>query len=146
MSRTVHQYIEERWNECKAWPLFNLPKELIRSLFYAARKGAPKRRKRHDNALNLLNQAKLEKLKSAQIDSAEKAVEENIVAMNYFEIGISERRWKTVKEADSVYSTRCHLGFGWVDCAHQWSCKGHGTYSSQESLNFLKDTVLRSSN
>jgi len=104
MSRTVHQYIEERWNECKAWPLFNLPKELIRSLFYAARKGAPKLRKRHDNALNLLNQAKLEKLKSAQIDSAEKAVEENIVAMNYFEIGISERRWKTVKEADSVYN------------------------------------------
>ena len=104
MSRTVHQYIKERWNECKAWPLFNLPKELIRSLFYAARKGAPKLRKRHDNAFNLLNQAKLEKLKSAQIDSAEKAVEENIVAMNYFEIGISERRWKTVKEADSVYN------------------------------------------
>ena len=24
--------------------------------------------------------------------------------MNYFEIGISERRWKTVKEADSVYN------------------------------------------
>ncbi len=29
-----------------------------------------------------------------------------------------------------------------MDCAHQWSCKGHGTYSSQELLNVLKDTVL----
>ena len=36
---------------------------------------------------------------------------------------------------------RC-LGFGWDDCAHQWSCKGHGTYSSQELLNFLTETVL----
>ena len=61
-------------------------------------------RKHHDNALNLLNLAKLEKLKSAQIDNAEKAVEGNIVAMNYFEIGISESRWTTVKKADSVYN------------------------------------------
>ncbi len=72
----------------KPGTLFNLPKELIHSLFYAARKGAPKLRKLHDNALNLLNLAKLVKLKSAQIDNAEKAIEGNIVAMNYFEIGI----------------------------------------------------------
>ena len=93
-------------------------------------------RKLHDNALNLLNQAKLEKLiKSAQIDNTEKAIEGKNVAMNYAEIGISKRRWKTVKEADSVYNQLGsesaklkavkeqimirHLGFGWEDCAHQ---------------------------
>ena len=141
----------------KRGTLFDLPKELIRSLFYAARKGAPRLRKRHDDALNILNEAKLDKLKTAQLNNAEKAVEENIVAMNYYEIGVSERRWKSPREATTIYnqlgseSARLkavkeqimirRLGFGWEDCAHQWSSKGH-TYSSRELLNFLKSTVL----
>ena len=142
----------------KRGTLFDLPNELIQSLVYAARKGVPRLRKRHDNALKILNEAKLDKLKTAQLENAEKAVEENIVAMNYYEIGVSERRWKSPREATTIYNQLGsetarlkavkeqilihRLGFGWVDCAHQWSCKGHGTYSSRELLNFLKDTVL----
>ena len=138
--------------------LHALPKELVLSLFYAARKGAPRLRKRHDDALNILNQAKLDKLKSAQLENADKAVEGNIVAMNYYEIGVSERRWKSAHEATTIYNQLSsetsrlkavkeqimirRLGFGWEDCAHQWSSKAHGTYSSRELLNFLKDTVL----
>jgi hypothetical protein len=77
--------------------------------------------------------------------------------MNYYEIGVSERRWKSPREATTIYnqlgseSARLkavkeqimirRLGFGWEDCAHQWSSKGH-TYSSRELLNFLKSTVL----
>lgn len=141
----------------KRGTLFDLLTELIRSLFYAARKGAPRLRKRHDDALNILNEAKLDKLKTAQLNNEEKAVEENIVAINYYEIGVSERRWKSPREATTMYnqlgseSARLkavkeqimirRLGFGWEDCAHQWSSKGH-TYSSRELLNFLKSTVL----
>ena len=137
--------------------LFNLREELIRSLFYAAKKGAPRLRKRHDNALNILNQAKLNKLKDQQLVNAEQAVEKNIVAMNYYEIGVSERRWKSPREATTVYNQLRsetarkkavkeqimirRLGFGWEDCAHAWSCGDH-TYSSRELLNFLKETVL----
>eukprot|EP00956_Cyclotella_meneghiniana_P014747 scaffold22205_cov76-Cyclotella_meneghiniana.AAC.14 len=137
--------------------LFNLREELIRSLFYAAKKGAPRLRKRHDNALNILNQAKLNKLKDQQLVNAEQAVEKNIVAMNYYDIGVSERRWKSAREATTVYNQLRsetarkkavkeqimirRLGFGWEDCAHAWSCGDH-TYSSRELLIFLKETVL----
>jgi hypothetical protein len=62
----------------KPGTLFNLPKELICTLFYAARKGAPKLRKRHYNALNLLNQAKLKKLKSAQIEMQKRQLSETL--------------------------------------------------------------------
>lgn len=147
--------------DAKRGTLFDLPDELIRSLFYAARKGAPRLRKRHDNALKILNQAKLDKLKTAQLENAEKEVEENIVAMNYYEIGVSERRWKSSREATTIYNqlgsetSRLkavkeqimirRIGFGWEECAHQWSCKEgdvRRNYSSRELLNFLKDTVL----
>eukprot|EP00956_Cyclotella_meneghiniana_P005712 scaffold7369_cov43-Cyclotella_meneghiniana.AAC.1 len=77
--------------------------------------------------------------------------------MNYYEIGVSERRWKSPREATTVYNQLRsetarkkavkeqimirRLGFGWEDCSHAWSCGDH-TYSSRELLNFLKETVL----
>eukprot|EP00956_Cyclotella_meneghiniana_P033237 scaffold94673_cov49-Cyclotella_meneghiniana.AAC.1 len=79
--------------------------------------------------------------------------------MNYCDIGVSERRWKSAREAMTVYNQLRsetarkkavkeqimirRLGFGWEDCAHAWSCGDH-TYSSssRELLNFLKETVL----
>eukprot|EP00956_Cyclotella_meneghiniana_P007863 scaffold10478_cov38-Cyclotella_meneghiniana.AAC.8 len=45
--------------------LHTLPKKLVRSLFYSARNEAPRLRKRHNDALNILNEAKLDELKSA---------------------------------------------------------------------------------
>jgi hypothetical protein len=46
-------------SEIKQGLLHQLEPELITSLFHAAKKGAPKLRKRHDDALKLLNEAKL---------------------------------------------------------------------------------------
>jgi hypothetical protein len=55
----------------------------------------------------------------------------------YNQLGSASARLKAVKEPILIR----RLGFGWEDCAHQWSSKGH-TYSSRELLNFLKSTVL----
>jgi hypothetical protein len=35
-------------------------------------------------------------LRTAQLDNAEKEVKDNIVAMNYYEVGVLERRWKSL--------------------------------------------------
>ena len=72
--------------------LHNLVPELITSLFYAAKRGAPKLRKRHDDALSLLNEAKLNKLKAAQLKATKKPEEAHILAMDYLERGKSDRR------------------------------------------------------
>ena len=40
--------------------------------------------------------SKIDMLWTAQLDNAEKEVEDNIVAMNYYEIGVSEHRWKSL--------------------------------------------------
>ena len=71
--------------------LHDLVPELITSLFHAAKKGAPKLRKRHDNALTLLNEAKLNKLKAAQLKATKKTEKALILAMDYLEHGKSDR-------------------------------------------------------
>jgi hypothetical protein len=120
--------------------LFSLPSELVISLFHSAKAGARKLRKRHDNALDLLNKAKLNKLRSQQLKVTEKTEEKLIIAMDYFDRGCLERRWTTQKQAKDEYdqipseSSRLaavkeqiliyKLGFGWTDCGHKWSENG----------------------
>jgi hypothetical protein len=69
-----------------------------------AKQGATKLSKRHDDALNLLNEAKLNKLKAAQLKATEKMEEALILAMDYLERGKSDRHWKSVEQAKSVYA------------------------------------------
>jgi hypothetical protein len=137
--------------------LFSLPSELVISLFHSAKAGAPKLRKRHDNALDLLNKAKLNKLRSQQLKVTEKTEEKLIIAMDYFDRGCSERRWTTQKQAKDEYdqipseSSRLaavkeqiliyKLGFGWTDCGHKWSENGKH-FTSKELLNHLIGIVI----
>jgi hypothetical protein len=137
--------------------LHQLEPELITSLFHAAKKGAPKLRRRHDEALNLLKQAKLNKLKATQLKITENTEEALIIAMDYLERGNSDRRWKSVEQAKMTYdqlmseSARLKavkeqilirkLGFGWVECSHKWSEKGYH-YTSKELLDHLIKTVI----
>ena len=82
--------------------LHQLIPELITSLFHAAKRGAPKLRKHHDDALTLSNEAKLNKLKAAQLKATEKIEEALILAMDYLERGKSDRCWKSVEQAKSI--------------------------------------------
>jgi hypothetical protein len=100
----------------------------------------------------LLNQAKLNKLKADQLKVTEKTEEALIVAMYYYDHGKSDRRWRTVQIAESVYSQLTSnsarlkatkeqiliykLGFGWTDCGHKWSENGYH-YSSKDLLDHL---------
>jgi hypothetical protein len=72
-------------SDVKRGLLHQLPPELIKSLYHAAKQGAPRLRKRHDDALTLLNEAKLNKLKAAQLEATEKTEAALILAMDYLE-------------------------------------------------------------
>ena len=83
--------------------LHQLVPELITSLFHTSKRGAPKLRKRHDDAMILLNEAKLNKLKATQLTATEKTEESLILAMDYLERGKSDCRWKSLEQAKSIY-------------------------------------------
>ena len=126
-------------------------------MFHAAKRGAPKLRKQHDDALTLLNEAKLNKLKAAQLKATEKTEEALILAMDYLERGKSDRRWKSVEQAKSIYlqltseSAKLKavkeqilirkIGFGWSDCGHKWSENGYH-FTSKDLLDHLIKTVI----
>ena len=137
--------------------VFQLKPELVTSLFHSAKQGAPNLRKRHDLDLKLLNQEKIKKLNEAQLKELEKQEENYILSLDYFEIGISERRWKSVEEAKAIYqripseSQKLKavkeqilirkIGFGWLECGHKWSEDGY-SYTSKELLSHLIDFVI----
>jgi hypothetical protein len=118
-------------------------------------------RKRHDNALTLLNEAKLNKLKAAQLKATEKTEEALILAMDYLERGKSDRHWKSVEQAKSIYlqlsseSAKlkavkeqiliCKIGFGWSDCGHKWSENGYH-FTSKDLLEHLIKTGVQAHN
>lgn len=114
-------------------------------------------RKRHDDALKLLHEAKLNKLKAEQLKVTEKTEEALILAMDYYDRGKSDRRWRSVDIANSVYSQLTSesarlkatkeqiliykLGFGWTDCGHKWSENGYH-YTSKDLLDHLIKNVI----
>ena len=99
--------------------------------------------------LKLLNEAKLNKLKTDQLQATEKTEEVFITAMDYLEWDNSDCRWKTVKQAKTIYaqlmskSARLNaikeqililkLGFGWMECGHKWSENGYHFTSKKTS-------------
>ena len=144
-------------NDDECGLLFELRPELVKSLFHAAKRGAPALRKRHDVALKMLNQSKLKVLQTEQLKELEKNEEKYILAMDYYERGCSERRWKSIKEAKEIYrqlsseAKRLNavkeqilirkIGFGLVECSHPWSREGR-QYSSKELLAHLTNMVI----
>ena len=107
--------------------------------------------------MTLLNEAKLNKLKAAQLKATEKTEEALILAMDYLERGKSDRRWKSVEQAKSIYlqltseSAKLKavkeqilirkIGFGWSDCGHKWSENGYH-FTSKDLLDHLIKTVI----
>ena len=137
--------------------LFQLPPELVKSLFHTAKKSALRLKKRHDSALELARQHKLDKIKSRHEVETAKSTEKNIIAMNFYEIGTSDRRWKSIQQAKEIYnqlnseSSKLlavkeqiqirRIGFGWEECGHPWSRNGE-YFTSRELLSFLIDVVI----
>ena len=90
-------------NDDECGLLFELRSELVKSLFHAAKHGAPALRKQHNVALKMLNQSKLKRLQTEQLKELEKNEEKYILAMDYYERGCSERCWKSIEEAEEIY-------------------------------------------
>ncbi len=106
--------------------------------------------------MSLLNEAKLNKLKAAQLKATKKTEEALILAMDYLECGKSDHHWKLAEQAQSIYvqltseSAKLKavkeqiliwkIGFGWSDCGHKWSENGY--HYTKDLLDHLIKTVI----
>ena len=77
--------------------------------------------------------------------------------MDYYQCCCSEHHWKSIEGAEEIYGQLSSeakqlnavkeqilirkIGFGWVECSHQWSQEGH-QYSSKKLLENLTNMVI----